>query len=57
MAVSIGLTLAFVGVLYWRRGAPADTGDPYAALPFRPRVTYESSNVTIGNTEEEPYLT
>lgn len=56
VAVSIGLTLALIGVLYWRRGAPPQTSDPYAALPFRPTVTYESSNVTIGNTEGEPYL-
>lgn len=32
------------------------TGDPYATLPFRPAVTYDSGNVSIRNTEQEPYL-
>ncbi|MFY9620361.1 MAG: hypothetical protein WAQ99_11185, partial [Pyrinomonadaceae bacterium] len=30
--------------------------DPYATLPFRPAVTYDSWNVSIRNTEQEPYL-
>ncbi|MFZ0749179.1 MAG: hypothetical protein WAM70_07450 [Pyrinomonadaceae bacterium] len=30
--------------------------DPYATLPFRPAVTYNSWNVSIRNTEQEPYL-
>jgi hypothetical protein len=33
-----------------------NTSDPYAALPFRPKVTYDSSDMTISNTEKEPYL-
>lgn len=32
------------------------TSDPYAPLPFRPAVTYDSSNVSIRNAEQEPYL-
>ena len=38
-----------------RRQAPK-TNDPYANIPFHPRVTYDSLNVTIANTEAEPYL-
>lgn len=30
--------------------------DSYATLPFRPAVTYDSWNVSIRNTEQEPYL-
>ena len=55
-AASIVLASALVGVLHWRRDSATGTGDPYATLPFRPRVTYESSDVIISNTEEEPYL-
>ena len=32
------------------------TSDPYAPLPFRPAVSYDSGNVSIRNTEQEPYL-
>ena len=42
-------------VLYWQGSLP-NTGDPQARIPFRPRVTYDSSEVTITNTEAEPYL-
>jgi hypothetical protein len=56
ISVSIVLTLALIGALHWRRGPTADTSDPYPTLPFHPRVTYDSSNVTISNTEEESYL-
>lgn len=56
IAVSVVLTFALVGALRRRRGDALDTGDPYASVPFRPRVTYDSSNVTVGNTEEAPYL-
>lgn len=56
VAVSVVLTLTLIGALRWRRGATADTSGPKAALPFHPRVTYDSSNVTVSNTEEEPYV-
>ncbi len=55
-AASVVLASALVGVLHWRRDSTTSTSDPYATLPFRPRVTYESSDVIVGNTEEEPYL-
>ena len=32
------------------------TGDPYAAVPFRPRVTYNLPDVSVMNTETESYL-
>jgi hypothetical protein len=53
---SIVLALAFVGVLHWRRDSTTNTSDPYATIPFRPKVIYDSSDVIISNTEEEPYL-
>jgi len=56
MAVAVVLVCALVGVLDWRRGATINTSDPYATIPFRPKVTYDSSNIIISNTEEEPYL-
>ena len=37
----------------WQRQSASD---PYATLPFRPAVTYDSWNVSIRNTEQEPYL-
>lgn len=55
-AVTIVLASTLFGVLHWRRDSATVTSDPYATLPFRPRVTYESSDVVISNTEEEPYL-
>ena len=33
-----------------------NASDHYAGIPFRPKVTYDSSGVTISNTEEGPYL-
>lgn len=41
---------------YWRGSSPTNTNDLYATIPFRPKVTYDSSNIIITNTEEEPYL-
>jgi hypothetical protein len=51
IAVSIVLASALVGVFYSRRDSTANAG-----VPFRPRVTYDSSNVTVSNTEAEPYF-
>src|SRR5215213_9834636 len=56
VAVSVILAFVLVGTLHCRRGSTPKTSDPYAALPFRPRVTYDSLGVTISNTEQEPYL-
>ena len=53
--VSLILALA-VAAFNWRREPAANTSDPYAALPFRPKVTYDSLDVTVSNTEDEPYL-
>ena len=55
-AASIVLASAFVGVLHWQRDSTTNTSDPYATIPFRPKVTYDSSDMSISNTEEEPYL-
>jgi hypothetical protein len=54
--VSIVLAAALAAALLWRRGPTTNTSDPYAAVPFRPKVTYDSSSVAVTNTEEEPYL-
>jgi hypothetical protein len=55
-AVSIVLALSIVCVLHWRQASKTNASDPYATIPFRPRVTYGSLNISITNTEEEPYL-
>jgi hypothetical protein len=52
---SIGLGTA-LDVFYWRRNLTTNTRDRRNTIPFQPRVTYDSSNVTISNTEDEPYL-
>jgi hypothetical protein len=51
----IVLASALAGLLHWRRDSATGASDPYAGVPFRPRVTYDSSEVTVGNTEGEPY--
>ena len=58
LAVLVAVALAgfIVGALLWHRQSPNVASDPYAALPFRPAVTYDSGNVSIRNTEAEPYL-
>ena len=52
----IVLASALAGLLHWRRGSAANAGDPYAAIPFRPKVTCDSSEVSVTNTEGETYL-
>lgn len=52
----IVLASALAGLLHWRRAPTTNASDPYADIPFRPQVTYNSSEVTISNTEGEPYL-
>jgi hypothetical protein len=54
-AAIIVLAIGFAGVLKWRRATTAGTKPPYV-LPFHPEVTYDKSEVTIRNTEAEPYL-
>jgi len=53
-AIVLGLTLIIA--LHRRQANAIETSDPYARIPFRPKVTYDSLNVTVTNTEEEPYL-
>ena len=38
------------------RHPPSAPGNSPTAVPFRPRLIYESSNVSVTNTESEPYL-
>jgi hypothetical protein len=52
----IVLASALAGLLHWRRDSTTNASDPHAGIPFRPEVTYDSSAVTISNTEGEPYL-
>ena len=54
--ITAGVALAGAGLLYWRTVSTTKTEDPYERLPFRPAVTYHSSQLTISNTEDEPYL-
>jgi hypothetical protein len=56
VAGSIVLAALIVGALRWRRGSAGIVTDPYAAVTFRPAVTYDSWNVSIRNREQEPYL-
>jgi hypothetical protein len=57
VAASVVLASALVGVIHFlKRDAKKSTGDSYAALQFLPKVTYDSSDVTISNTQAEPYL-
>lgn len=56
IAGSVILAVAVVSLLHWRRQSATIPSDPYATIPFRPAVTYDSWNVSIRNTEQEPYL-
>jgi hypothetical protein len=53
--VAIAFAAAVFAVIRWRQ-ANTNANDPYAAVPFRPRVSYDSQNVSITNTEAEPYI-
>ena len=55
-AVASIILASAVAVIYWRRNIKTNTSDPRTTIPFRPRVSYDSSDVTISNTEAEPYL-
>lgn len=61
--IALWVTVAFIVLasavavlLHWRRDSKTNAGDPYASIPFRPRVTYNASEVSISNAEEEPYV-
>jgi hypothetical protein len=55
IALSAVLVLA-VGVALYSRTAGTHVGDSYEDnLPFRPKVIYSSSSITVVNTETEPY--
>ena len=54
MAILFVLAI-FVGIRWWQEPA-SDASDLYATIPFRPKVTYDSSNITVSNTEAEPYM-
>ena len=54
--VSIAVAGFIVSAVLWQRQPPTVARDPYAGLPFRPAVTYDSWNVSIRNTEQVPYL-
>ena len=54
--MAIAVAGFIVSAVLWRRQPPNVASDPYATLPFRPAVTYDSWNVSIRNTEQEPYL-
>ena len=56
LALGFVVTVVFIGVSRWRRSPIADTSEPYAPVPFRPKVTYDASDVSVSNTETEPYL-
>jgi hypothetical protein len=56
LALGVVFAVVFIGVPRWRRSPIANTNDGYAAVPFRPRVAYEALNVSVSNTETEPYL-
>ena len=56
VAAAVVLALAIVVTLHWRRQSTAGASDTYNTIPFRPKVTYDSLNVIISNTETEPYL-
>jgi hypothetical protein len=54
--VSVAFVGFIVSALLWHRQSSNVASDPYATLPFRPHVTFDSGNVSILNTEQEPYL-
>jgi hypothetical protein len=55
-AISLLLVTSVILFIRWRQLSTAQPNDPYASVPFRPRVTYQSSDVVVGNTETEPYF-
>ena len=55
-AAGLVVAVVVVSALQWRRQSRKIASDPYATIPFRPAVTYDSWNVSIRNTEQEPYL-
>jgi hypothetical protein len=56
LAVAAVVVVALAVALRWRGPAQTVPADPYAAVPFRPRIIYDLPDVTVVNTEAEPYL-
>ena len=56
LATSLILSVVVLSGCRSQRQSTNVSSDPYATLPFRPAVTYDSWNVSIRNTETEPYL-
>jgi hypothetical protein len=56
LVVAAVVAVALAVALKWRGPAQITPADPYAAVPFRPEVIYSLPDVTIINTEAEPYL-
>ena len=55
LVVAAVLALIIVFTLH-RRNSTKVASDPYAAVPFRPQLTYKLPDVIVKNTEREPYL-
>lgn len=53
---AIVITLGLVTALRLLRNSKLANIERNAAIPFRPKVTFQTSNVTITNTEREPYV-
>lgn len=56
VAAAVVLAVVVANACRSRRQSETAKSDPYATLPFRPAVTYDSWNVSVRNTEQEPYL-
>jgi hypothetical protein len=56
VAIFVVLTIAIAVGLFWRNGV-SHVVDSYSdTLPFRPKIIYSGSDITVTNTGEEPYL-
>ena len=54
---AIALAAVVLSVFYWRQLSKATTSrELNASIPFRPAVTYHGLNVSVRNTEQEPYV-
>jgi hypothetical protein len=53
---SFVFTVIVVTALHWRRQSATIASNPAVTIPFRPAVTYDLLNISIRNTEQEPYL-
>ena len=56
VVVLSGVLVLAVAVALYSRTATTHVGDSYGdSLPFRPRVIYSGSSITVVNTETAPY--